>query len=88
MKPFFASLGIGAFVTLIVVVLWSLYGNPPLDSSLDDQFQEMFTQLLVQWVVFLIPEVVLLFLIWKLWKALVEIQIELGKIRRGLGGRE
>jgi len=88
MKPYFAGLGIGAFVTLIVVVLWSLYGHPPLDSGLDDQFQETLTQLLVQWVVFLIPEVVLLFLIWKLWKALLGIQIELGKIRRGLSGRE
>lgn len=88
MKPFFAGLGIGTFVTLIVIVLWSLYGNPPLDSGLDDQFQETVTQLLVQWVVFLIPEVVLLFLIWKVWKALVGIQLELGKFRRGLGGRE
>ncbi len=83
MTRFFAGAGIGAFVVLLLVSLWFLHGNPA--SNPED---ELFNQVMIQWVLFLIPEVFLLLLIWRVWKALVGIQIELGKIRRGLGGRE
>ncbi len=83
MTRFFAGVGIGAFVVLLVVSLWFLYGNPA--SNPED---ELFNQVLIQWVLFLIPEVILLLLLWRVWKVLVGIHIELGKIRRGLGGRE
>ena len=83
MARFFAGVGIGAFVVLLLVSLWFLHGIPA--SNPED---ELFNQVLIQWVLFLIPELILLLLLWWVWKALVGIQIELGKIRRGLNGRE
>ena len=83
MTRFFAGVGIGAFVVLLLVSLWFLHWS--LASNPED---ELFIQVLIQWVLFLIPEVILLLLLWRVWKALVGIQLELGKIRRGVGGRE
>ena len=81
MTRFFVGVGIGAFVVLLLVSLWFLQGN--LASNPED---ELYNQIQIQWVLFLIPEVILLLLLWQVWKALVGIQIELRKIRRGLGG--
>ena len=83
MTRFFAGLGIGAFVVLLPVSLWFLQGSLAFNSE-----DELYNQILTQWVLFLIPEVILLLLLWQVWKALVGIQIELGKIRRGLGAPE
>ena len=83
MTRFFAGLGIGAFVVLLPVSLWFLQGSLAFNPE-----DELYNQILTQWVLFLIPEVILLLLLWQVWKALVGIQIELGKIRRGLGGPE
>ncbi len=83
MTRFFAGVGIGAFVVLLLVSLWFLHWS--LASNPED---ELFIQVLIQWVLFLIPEVILLLLLWRVWKALVGIQLELGKIRRGVGDRE
>ncbi len=83
MTRFFAGVGIGAFVVLLLVSLWFLHWS--LVSNPED---ELFSQVLIQWVLFLIPEVILLLLLWRVWKALVGIQLELGKIRRGVDDRE
>ena len=88
MTRFYAGLVVGTFVGLSLVVFLFLYGNPTLDSELDDPSQALFIQGLFQWLLFLIPEVILLVLIWRVWKTLLGIQLEMGKIRRGLSGRE